>query len=134
MQLLHKSLFLKNTSGKKLRIKAQQGQVTKDLHAADARVQQPTGPQFAPPVAKDRTKMNTTLTVMSLGSHKLEEGLPCSKGKNHQESYIASFPKLKQNLRSFSRGTQPHARTCPAAGPRLAAIPSPSNLPPCVLP
>lgn len=78
--------------------------------------------------------MNTTLTAMSSGSHKLEEGLPCSKGKNHQESYIASFLKLKQNPRSFSRGTQPHARTCPAAIPRLAAIPPPNHLPPTCAP
>ena len=66
------------------------------------------------------------MTVMPLGSHNLEEGLPYSKGKNDQESRIARFPNLKQKLCSSSRGTQPPP-TQPHAVP--ASLLAPGLLP-----
>lgn len=45
MQFLHKTIFLKSTSGKKRKIMAKQSQIAKVPHEEDASVQQPAASQ-----------------------------------------------------------------------------------------
>lgn len=80
MQFLHKPIFLKSTSGKKKRTKAEQSQITKVPHEKDASAQQPTESQ-SHCQEQVQEKVNIALTIKSLPSHNLEEGLDLQQGQ-----------------------------------------------------
>lgn len=128
MQFLHKPIFLKSTSGKKRRTKAEQSQITKVAHEEDASMQQPTESQSH--CQEPDTGEDITLTIKYLPSHNLEESLDLQQGQKqtNKQKILQLHCQLQQSLHNYlwrAHPPQSHAHTCLHASSPFTPSPLP---------